>query len=273
MKILAMILVIYVTLGRLNLNHMSAELVYSELHDSINPALVQKRKKELPNDTTLVDYGLGMPILSVLTMYRWMRLLGYKYEVRKKCYYEDNHEKPENKRYRKKFTKTHLNVDFRMTRWLRFSIEDYKILCTDSPGFENELRSNGFRYHDLDPNDRSLPTTHFEFHMDDHRMFQENHSGLLAISVWWPSAKQLICFGQDECIFHQYVYSKKAWVTPERIRPLIPKDEGMGMMLSAFVSREYGFAYHDVTGPQQTSGLALSEEQRLIVNRFRHSRK
>jgi len=63
------------------------------------------------------------------------------------------------------------------------------------------------------------------------------------MSVLARGEKPLICFGQDECIFRQFIFTNKAWVTPEGIRPLMPKDEGMGVMVSAFISREFGFGY------------------------------
>ena len=48
-------------------------------------------------------------------------------------------------------------------------------------------------------------------------------------------------FGQDECIFKQYSFTKKTWILPDGTRPLIPQSEGMGIMLSAFQSREFGY--------------------------------
>ena len=56
-----------------------------------------------------------------------------------------------------------------------------------------------------------------------------------------PDQKPLIIFGQDECIFKQYTFSKKAWRSPDGALPLIPKDEGAGIMISAFISREFGY--------------------------------
>lgn len=47
--------------------------------------------------------------------------------------------------------------------------------------------------------------------------------------------------GQDESVFAQYLLSSKQWVGPKGQVPLLPKLEGDGYMLSAFVSREFGF--------------------------------
>ena len=53
----------------------------------------------------------------------------------------------------------------------------------------------------------------------------------------------MICFGQDECIFKQFSFTPKAWTAPDGQKAMIPKDEGLGVMISAFVSREMGFGY------------------------------
>ena len=38
--------------------------------------------------------------LAIPTIFRWMKALGFKYEVRRKIYYVHGHEKPEMKKYR-----------------------------------------------------------------------------------------------------------------------------------------------------------------------------
>ena len=48
--------------------------------------------------------------------------------------------------------------------------------------------------------------------------------------------------------------TKSAWVAPDGQRVLVPKDDGQGLMISAFQSREFGF------------GLEISEEDLKKVN-------
>ena len=72
--------------------------------------------------------------------------------------------------------------------------------------------------------------------------------------------KPLIVFGQDECIYKQYTFKKKNWHGPNGESPLLPKDEGQGLMISAFVSRSYGF------------GWDLSQDQLAIVNTYRKNK-
>jgi hypothetical protein len=104
-------------------------------------------------------------------------------------------------------------------------------------------------------------TSMMEFHVDDHAHFQKIQSDLMfsaSLSVHKPtSRKPVIIFGQDECIFKQFKFTKKTWRLPDGRYPLLPKDDGAGIMVSAFVSREYGF------------GLNLTQSQLAVVNKKR----
>lgn len=70
--------------------------------------------------------------------------------------------------------------------------------------------------------------------------------------------KPLIVFGQDECIFKQFSFYKKMWHGSDGQQQLLPKDEGEGVMVSGFCSREFGFGFPD-----------LSAEDLLRINRYR----
>ena len=58
------------------------------------------------------------------------------------------------------------------------------------------------------------------------------------------SKKPIIIIGQDESIFKQYCLSKKQWFLPDGSTNANPKDEGQGIMISAFVSRDLGFGFN-----------------------------
>jgi hypothetical protein len=53
--------------------------------------------------------------------------------------------------------------------------------------------------------------------------------------------KPLMIFGQDESVFNQFLLKPRQWVGPLGQRPLLPKKDGMSLMLSAIQSREIGF--------------------------------
>jgi len=55
--------------------------------------------------------------------------------------------------------------------------------------------------------------------------------------------KPIFSFGQDECIFRQFIFTGSSWTGPKGGQGIIPKDEGNGLMISAFQSREFGFGF------------------------------
>ena len=63
-----------------------------------------------------------------------------------------------------------------------------------------------------------------------------------SLSVRKPvGVKPIIVFGQDETVFSQYSFNGQHWVGPGGGRSLFPKNEGMGKMVSAFISRVTSF--------------------------------
>ena len=104
-----------------------------------------------------------------------------------------------------------------------------------------------------------------QYHIGDSILFQDQLSNTKFggnLSVRKPSnVKPLLMFGQDECIFKQYTFTKKAWMNSEGVMPQIPKDEGAGLMISAFASREFGYC----TG--------ITEEELQKVNDYRKHKK
>ena len=186
------------------------------------------------------------------------RLQDKKYEVRRKIYYVDGHEKPETKKYGKKMVRDYLTTELRMHRWVHLPASELSDL-------EKELEiklSNGYKYTD--------PQTGIgivELHVESHPSFDQvrknattMYGGNLSVRKP-PNTKLLIGFGQDECIFKQYMFTSKAWTTPDGQKPVIPKDEGpMGVMLSVFVSREFGFR------------MKLSDKDLVQVNKYRQGK-
>jgi hypothetical protein len=55
--------------------------------------------------------------------------------------------------------------------------------------------------------------------------------------------KPLICFGQDKCVFKQFTFTPKAWPASDGQKSMIPKYEGLDVMISAFVLHGFGFGY------------------------------
>jgi DNA-binding transcriptional regulator YhcF (GntR family) len=226
--------------AKTNLKELSAELLFNYLHEIALPALLLQRREELGDEayeTTDLLRENRLTKLTLETVYRWLDRLGFKYEARKKGYYVDNHEKPETVAYRRHFIKRYLKYEFRMFRWIQLSLEKVKAME------ENEEIDEGLGHRYQNSENKDM----VEFHVDQHPSFQDEVSTTLYggnLSVRIPlNAKPLICFGQDECIFKQFTFTPKAWCAPDGQRPMTPKDEGLGVMISAFVSREFGFGY------------------------------
>jgi len=57
------------------------------------------------------------------------------------------------------------------------------------------------------------------------------------LSICFPiGQKPLIVFGHDECICKEFLMSAKAWVGPDGEMYVVPKDDGLGIMISTFQS-------------------------------------
>jgi hypothetical protein len=98
------------------------------------------------------------------------------------------------------------------------------------------MKNTGFSYVD------SLGNQMVEFHVDNVKLGDEEPVFGGKLSVCFPTGmKPLILIGHDECIFKQYCLSKKHWVSPCGTQVLVLKDEGQGVMVSAFQCREFGF--------------------------------
>jgi hypothetical protein len=81
------------------------------------------------------------------------------------------------------------------------------------------------------------------------------------LSVRFPTGcKQLIAFGHDESIFKQFLISLKTWIGPDGERNIAPKDDGLGVMISGFQTREFRF------------GVVVSDEQLKEVSEKRKIR-
>jgi hypothetical protein len=72
--------------------------------------------------------------------------------------------------------------------------------------------------------------------------------------------RPLLMFGQDKAIFKQFLLTKKSWCGPNGETVLVPKNEGQGLMISAFQSREFGF------------GFQINKEQLAEVNIVRRGK-
>jgi hypothetical protein len=223
-----------------NLLDLSTDLVHHYIMETALPLLVQKINDVNGNSATLVTnesilnkYGYKKMCLS--TVNKWMHALNFSYKPRKKNYYVDNHERPDIKLYRKGFVRRYLeDYEIRCFRWMQI---------TDAEREEKGLKKeHGFAHQHLDG------STWYEYHVDDHPdwMTPLQHlpfGGNLSVRKP-PDVKPLIILGQDEAIFRQFLLTGSCWNGSDGSVPLVPKDDGKSIMISAFTCREFGFSMH-----------------------------
>ena len=224
---------------RSNINSLSVELVHDFLITKAIPELVNIVNKEQNTDECTIGSLMsvfGLQKLCIRTVQIWMNRLGFQYEPRRKTYYVDTHDTPANIKYRSAFINRYFQYELLAHRWYSITIEERNRLVKNG-----QIRQDqGYKYEKEDK-------VYFEFHVDDCQEFQDNCERVQFggyLSVRKPkNKKKLMIIGQDEVIMKQFIFSTLAWTLPDGSRPLIPKDEGMGLMISAFTSRELGFAY------------------------------
>ena len=73
--------------------------------------------------------------------------------------------------------------------------------------------------------------------------------------------KNLIFFGQDEYICYQCTLNIKHWVCPDEEQALLPKTQGMGITISAFVSREFGFGFRNLSKTELSNNKARTNKK------------
>jgi hypothetical protein len=250
--------------GVAHLKDLSVELMFDYVHNNLIPRLMVKRRHEnaclfdddggcnqndgivgvttvdevvtptSTRDAFLQAYGLSK--LCVTTVARWMHACGFKYRKREKHYFVDGHQRPETIAYRPLFTKRYLDLEIRAHRWLQITLEK----SIELEASKNLAINCGFNYVTDDG------VAMVEYYIDsstgtffDERLRQLPLGGNL--SVRKPIGTNVVMFvGQDEAIFKQFLFHSMMWVGPSGERPLLPKDEGIGTMISAYICRELG---------------------------------
>jgi hypothetical protein len=186
---------------------------------------------------------LGLKTVHETTVLRWMKFLGYTFDGRRKCYYCDGHENPEQQEYRRKFIRTYLSYEIRSYRWVQITKQQAEALEAD---LKQPLMKGISPYSWIENDVQENETEWREYHVDCHpRLFEfvsnENKNFGGDLSCRKPNeARPIIFIGQDECVFSQYSFSSKTWKGPKGESKLVPKSEGESLMISGFQSRVFG---------------------------------
>ena len=99
-----------------------------------------------------------------------------------------------------------------------------------------------------------------EYHVDTCNLFQERMNAQTPFggnrSVRYPEGRMLIIWGHDEAIVKQFTLTSKSWVGTNGETAIVPKDDGCGIMISAFQCQEFRF------------DLQISKEDMARVKKF-----
>jgi hypothetical protein len=157
--------------------------------------------------------------------------LGFRYAAQK-GYFVDGHEnKPALIQHRWDFCKHFLSFKQRMHHGMQVTLAEAAVLEANC----NVAKGSGYKQGNI-----------VEYHADavnPVKLKETNFGGDL--SIRFPmGVKSLIIFGHDEYIFKQFSRTGKQWYIPNTETYIVPKDKGIGIMILAFQSREFGFGMH-----------------------------
>jgi hypothetical protein len=161
----------------------------------------------------------------------------------RKGYCVDGHERKATVQYRWDFCERYLLRKYQVFCWIQIPLEEAERLQE----LGKVVKGSGFKN-----TDERTGKEMAEYHVDTCKEFMEkvNEKSVFGgnLSVQFDTEKRpLIVFGQDECIAKQYLFTQKSWKGPNGKQALIPKDDGLGVMISSFVSREFHFGFELTT--------------------------
>ena len=176
---------------------------------------------------------LGLKNVSCSTVWWWMIHLGYEYDINKKSYHTDGHDRANVVEYRDKiFIELYYKYKLRSHRLIQ--IEDTKAKKIEEEDYQFPKNC----YYTYTKNQTLMRKSHIDTNPLLPTLLSQ-HGGCL--SVRFPAAeKPIMLIGQDESTFHQLVFSRRGWKTPMGHSFIQPKGDGEMLMVSAFQSREFG---------------------------------
>ena len=224
-------------------------------------------------ETNRISYPVSEYVIS-----RWMKEVGFKYELHKKSYYVDRHEDEDVVSDRKAYLVKNFDLEIYEHCWIHISKVKYDSLKynkaiktivvkkeekgSDEPEdavMEKYIEDERMHFYQ-DENGKKM----VEMHVDDVYTYDDKQDNLPplpslggSLSVRLPEgAKPVIVLGQDEAIYRSSQQNDSCW-TVDGESTLRTKGLGTGFMVSAFVSRALGL------------GLTISEMQLSEINKVR----
>jgi hypothetical protein len=202
--------------------------------------------------------SINLKTLGLATAYKYLRFLGYKFDLTRKSYYNDGHEKPEQVEYRKRFISDYFKKELSCYLWIQITEET--AIQLENSNREPLQKHISFDYIHNGINMR-------EYHVDAHDQLLQyiapenlHYGGNLSVRIS-ANTRPIICIGEDESAYSQYSFSSKNWKGPNGEEKMKPKGEGETLMVAGFASRSFGL------------GRTLTEGEKIRINLFRKEKR
>ena len=208
------------------------------------------------------------------TVYKWIAYLGFRHKDYQKSFNCEGHEAEDTVRDRVQYVLDYLKLERRAHRWVLVKHSELDALIIEEKVVPH-IRKFGTDVTETlcarsllesQPDEKT-----YEFHVDTSEHFipfvtNQEFRGDLSCRMMCVERPVLI-IGQDESAFEQNLYASGTWVDSDGKGAIRPKGAGYGLMVSAFVSREFGLGLK-VT-PDQLGGKIkdFRKEQRYCVPR------
>ena len=168
-----------------------------------------------------------------------MREYGFRYAGYKKSYYVDRHEDPDVVLSCEVYVKQNFQDEVDEKCWIQLPVVLYHNIMRreESVGnVEKFVRSKAFFY--IDNNN----SQYVEVNIHDLSSDTATDLPAVALSVRNKTGVELVTFGQDKCIFRSSHLNDNVWYIDGKTT-LRKKGMGSGIMVSAFTSYKFGFAW------------------------------
>ena len=213
-----------------NLEGLTINIVRNKFQELLQPLITQTPE-------VLVTYRISLP-LSMCTASRWMEENGFRHCKQKKSHVIDIHERKDVVKDRIKYLEKFFQDELAEPCWITFERHKFQEIMNAfeiDEGKVEELLKSAYVKEEI-----------LEFHVDDNEAFDNLIDDLPlpgSISIRCASqTKTRIVLGQDESVHVPHSLKDYYW-TFEDVCPLRTKTDGMGVMISLFVSREFGCGF------------------------------
>jgi hypothetical protein len=246
--------------GRANLEKLSVD----SAREWINETMLSKFTAE-----QFTNLNISYPVTPHIAS-RWLREAGFRYEAHRKSYYVDRHEAPDVVHTRKKYVGRSFKLELREYCWVQLPKMEYERRKIAKKAKEKEKKAKEKAKKPKEEKKKSKDE-HPEINVDNYveSMVYEykNEKGEACVEVHVdmlteydddylrdlpfggnlsvrkpPNLKPLVVFGQDEAIYRSTSLCPHTW-TIDGQSPLRTKGSGRAIMVSAIMSREFGFGF------------------------------